>query len=141
MKKGVMSRISHILMLVAMFMLMGMRVVPHHHSECTTIATGPLPALHFCFGECVECERHDCSEEHNNSGELCYDASLLYYRAADQDAISIKKQSSSLLFAVFLLPVRMTDVLYEKHEWYDIHVFRHSVPVYSLQVLRGPPVA
>lgn len=137
----VVSRISHLFLSVAMIMLMGLRVVPHHHYKCGNAELLSLETVHFGFGECSECKHHDCGEEHGNSGEQCRDATLLYYRAAGNDELAVKKLPAPMLFAGLLSQVAITDVPSARQEWYDIHVFRHPSRVLSSFALRGPPVA
>ena len=135
---GLARKISYISVLVAIIMLMGMRVMPHHHCECST---GVISSVHFGFDDCDECTHHGCGEEDEHAGMLCYDASLFYHRFADDDTYIVKKFCTPLqFFVLWNMPV-LADVPTMPLHWCcsgELVPPERSICSFAL---RGPPVA
>ncbi len=136
--KGIMRKISYLFMLVAIFMLISMRVMPHHHCECSSSAAAPV---HFALGDCDKCEHHGCGEDEEHTGKLCYDASLFYYRLADENTFAVKKCFFPLQFIALLNISVVTDASAVHLQWPDSEDFTPPDRAVSSLALRGPPVA
>ncbi|MBR3915506.1 MAG: hypothetical protein IKJ49_00030 [Bacteroidaceae bacterium] len=136
--RGLMRKISYMLMLMAISMLMGMRVMPHHHCGCST---ADVASIHFGITECDKCEHHGCDEEEEHSGRLCYDASLFYFRLASDDTFVAKKSIFPIQLIALLNISALADMPAVKLQWSEFR--EHTPPEQELSTLalRGPPAA
>ena len=62
--KNILRKIAYTSVLMAMALLMGERIVPHHHCDESAIpGNASVGTIHFGYGECEECEhRHNRNE-------------------------------------------------------------------------------
>lgn len=135
---GLARKISYLFMLVAISMLMGVRVMPHHHCGCST---ADVASIHFGITGCDKCEHHGCDEEEEHSGKLCYDASLFCFRPAGDDTFVAKKPFSPIQFIALPDISALADMPAVKPQWSEF--WEHTPPEreFSTLALRGPPAA
>ena len=75
---------AYLFLLVAMTLLLGEKVVPHHHcvgvwAECCA----DIESVHFGYGDCEDCDGHDAGHAHDE--EHCCEDTPLYLRASGSD--------------------------------------------------------
>ena len=75
---------AYLVLLVAMTLLLGEKVVPHHHcvgvwAECSA----DIESVHFGYGDCEDCDGHDAGHAHDE--EHCCEDTPLYLRASGSD--------------------------------------------------------
>ena len=75
---------AYLFLLVAMTLLLGEKVVPHHHcvgvwAECCA----DIGSVHFGYGDCEDCDGHDAGHAHDE--EHCCEDTPLYLRASGSD--------------------------------------------------------
>ena len=136
------AKISYMVVLLAMIMFMGTRIVPHHHC-----ATATDSSVHFGFGDCDGCEHshgggHDCghNDAHSHSETPCFSDSQFFLRVYDNDTFIVKKISA--FQPAMLLPESLQayvptvqSVRYSDNEAPPL------IKVFSYNSLRAPPVA
>ena len=92
MKRGL-DKISYMVVLMAMIMFMGLRIVPHHH--CVISDGAPQRTMHIGFGECEGCGHGHADDEHDSdhqhSGKHCLNDSQFFIRLYDDDVLIVKK--------------------------------------------------
>ena len=129
---------AYLVLLVAMTLLLGEKVVPHHHcvgvwAECCA----DIDNVHFGYGDCDDCDGHDAGHAHDE--EQCCEDTPLYLRASGNDVHVEKRYLVSndnfIIPQQPLLPVSDTvaDCLFLWH----LKIPDVSVPCYAL---RAPPV-
>lgn len=134
-------KISYSVMLVATLLLMGVRLIPHHHCECIPDTIAHTRPIHFGLEDCDDCQNHGCSDRHGHSGKICHDASLFYNRVADDITFVAKKALQLPLYGDISVSSGISDMPVVRFEWYDIHAFKYYERYFSLHALRGPPAA
>ena len=136
------AKISYMVVLLAMIMFMGTRIVPHHHC-----ATATDSSVHFGFGDCDGCEHshgggHDCghNDAHSHSETPCFSDFKFFLRIYDDDTFIVKKisafQPAMLLpesLQAYALSVQL--VLCSDDE------IPPSIGISPFRSLRAPPVA
>ena len=75
---------AYLFLFVAMTLLLGEKVVPHHHcvgvwAECCA----DIGSVHFGYGDCEDCDGHDAGHAHDE--EHCCEDTPLYLRASGSD--------------------------------------------------------
>lgn len=137
--KNISRKIAYLLVLMAMVLLMGERLVPHHH--CVELHSGcctGVENVHFGYGDCEECAGNGAG--HSHSEEHCCDDTQLYLRVSGADIHFEKKyislNSGFLLPEQILLPVDDSCVPY----FFLWHLKIPDVAVLH-SALRAPPVA
>ena len=91
--KNVSRKIAYLLVLVAMVLLMGEKIVPHHH--CVELHSGcctGVESIHFGYGDCEECAGEGSGHSHGE--ERCCDDTQLYLRVPGADVHFEKKYIS-----------------------------------------------
>lgn len=90
--KRLFLRTAYLVVLMAMTLLMGERIVPHHHcAESPLYGSAAVGIIHFGYGECEECSHHHCDHGHSHSEEKCCDESQLLFRIAEDGNDLLKK--------------------------------------------------
>lgn len=129
---------AYLFLLVAMTLLLGEKVVPHHHcvgvwAECCA----DIGSVHFGYGDCEDCDGHDAGHAHDE--EHCCEDTPLYLRASGSD-VHVEKRylvsnDSFIIPQQPVLPVSdaVADCILLWHlKIPDIRVTYHA--------LRAPPV-
>ena len=140
--KKILRKIAYMSVLMAMTLLMGERIVPHHHCDESAISGyASAGTIHFGYGECEECEHRHCGDDHTHSEEKCCDDSQLLFRIAENGNDLIKKvitfnSSCFILFEQSPLPTA------HQHGFYSCYC-RLKIPDTGAPytALRAPPVA
>lgn len=135
--KTLFHKTAYLVVLMAMILLMGERLVPHHHCGEGSHVT---ETIHFGFGECHECEHAHTEDDHAHSEEQCCDDSQPLFRIADGDSNPVKKVLEPCDDS-FILPEPQ---LLASHTFssFSCHC-RFKIPDRSAPytALRAPPVA
>lgn len=124
--------------LMAMILLMGERIVPHHHCGEGASVAG---AVHFGYGECSECEHMHHGHSHTHTEEHCCDDSEYYSRQSSNETEFGKKflpQPLVCLAVVLLLPIQQPQRASLYSDSYILKIPDRGVCCPSL---RAPPVA
>ena len=139
------AKISYMVVLLAMIMFMGTRIVPHHH--CATSSETLLQTVHFGYGDCEGCEHshnneHNCGHDdaHSHSEAHCYSDSQFFLRVCDNDSFVVQKtlafQPAKLLPELFKVCVPNVQSV-----WCHAAETPPSIRVLPFRLLRAPPVA
>ena len=141
--KGLFRNIALYSVLMAFILLMGERVVPHHHCSGVSHSGKTLSYTHFGYGECDECgHSHGCDGHgHKHDEEQCCDGSEYYSRQGDNGTELCKKFPVQPLvcFAVpSLVPSSPQNENSKKETLYILKIPDRGVMSASL---RAPPVA
>ena len=136
--RNISDRISYIMVLLAMVLYVGLRIVPHHHCLCNDVQE-----THVGFGECGDCHHshHDEGDasEHPHSTLQCCNG--LQFCRCSEDEILVEKKS--LDYEHTLYTYVGSDIMYyptvltvKKQEppSFASEAHKHSSP------LRAPPV-
>ena len=75
-------KIAYILVLMAFAVLMGERVVPHHHCGEGFLCGTETAEIHFGYGECGHSH---CDDGHSHDEERCCDEVEYYSRPSDDE--------------------------------------------------------
>ena len=137
--KNVSRKIAYLLVLVAMVLLMGEKIVPHHH--CVELHSGcctGVESIHFGYGDCEECAGEGSGHSHGE--ERCCDDTQLYLRVPGADVHFEKKYIS--FNNSFILPEQIVLSVEDSHVPY-ICLWHLKIPdVWVPNTgLRAPPVA
>lgn len=136
--KSILRKIAYMLVLIAMVLLMGEMLVPHHHCVEMTAGVG-VESVHFGYGDCKECD--GCESEHSHSGDSCCDDTQLYFRSVGEDS-HLDKKFLLLSNPFFIQPEQMLS--FDSHVCCTYNIlYRLKVPDVgaSFTSLRAPPVA
>ena len=135
------AKLSYIVVLLAMIMFMGTRLVPHHH--CAISSETLSHTVHFGFGDCEGCEHdRDCEHDdtHSHSETHCFSDSHFFLRVYENDSFVLQKtlafQPAMLLPEQFKLYVPNVQTV-----WCSADETPPSIRVFSFRSLRAPPVA
>lgn len=139
MKRGI-DKISYMLVLVAMIMFMGARIVPHHH--CGADFGAQQHAMHIGFDDCECCghEHQDSDNGHTHSGAHCFSDSQFFLRLYDDHQFVVKKTFN--LQPAMLLPE--LPLCFPKQcviAWCQYDTEPPVQRYYTFGALRAPPVA
>ena len=137
--KNVSRKIAYLLVLVAMVLLMGEKIVPHHH--CVELHTGcctGVERVHFGYGDCEECACEGAGHSHGE--ERCCDDTQLYLRVQGADVHFEKKYIS--FNNGFILPEQIVLSVEDSRVPY-ISFWHLKIPDVWVPYtgLRAPPVA
>ncbi len=137
--KNVSRKIAYLLVLVAMVLLMGEKIVPHHH--CVELHSGcctGVESIHFGYGDCEECAGEGSGHSHGE--ERCCDDTQLYLRVPGADVHFEKKYIS--FNNSFILPEQIVLSVEDSHVPY-ICLWHLKIPdVWVPHTgLRAPPIA
>ena len=137
--KNVSRKIAYLLVLVAMVLLMGEKIVPHHH--CVELHSGcctGVERVHFGYGDCEECAGEGSGHSHGE--ERCCDDTQLYLRVPGADVHFEKKYIS--FNNSFILPEQIVLSVEDSRVPY-ICLWHLKIPdVWVPNTgLRAPPVA
>ena len=129
---------AYLFLLVAMTLLLGEKVVPHHHcvgvwAECCADIEG----VHFGYGDCEDCDGHDAGHAHDE--EHCCEDTPLYLRASGSD-VHVEKRylvsnDSFIIPQQPVLPV--SDAVADCILLWHLKIPDIRVPYHAL---RAPPV-
>ena len=137
--RNVSRKIAYLLVLVAMVLLMGEKIVPHHH--CVELHAGcctGVESIHFGYGDCEECAGEGSGHSHGE--ERCCDDTQLYLRVPGADVHFEKKYIS--FNNGFILPEQIVLSVEDSHVPY-ICLWHLKIPDVWVPYtgLRAPPVA
>lgn len=129
---------AYLFLLVAMTLLLGEKVVPHHHcvgvwAECCA----DIGSVHFGYGDCEDCDGHDAGHAHDE--EHCCEDTPLYLRASGSD-VHVEKRylvsnDSFIIPQQPVLPV--SDAVADCILLWHLKIPDVRVPYHAL---RAPPV-
>lgn len=129
---------AYLFLLVAMTLLLGEKVVPHHHcvgvwAECCA----DIGSVHFGYGDCEDCDGHDAGHAHDE--EHCCEDTPLYLRASGSD-VHVEKRylvsnDSFIIPQQPVLPV--SDAVADCILLWHLKIPDIRVPYHAL---RAPPV-
>ena len=129
---------AYLVLLVAMTLLLGEKVVPHHHcvgvwAECCA----DIGSVHFGYGDCEDCDGHDAGHAHDE--EHCCEDTPLYLRASGSD-VHVEKRylvsnDSFIIPQQPVLPV--SDAVADCILLWHLKIPDVRVPYHAL---RAPPV-
>ena len=129
---------AYLFLLVAMTLLLGEKVVPHHHcvgvwAECCV----DIESVHFGYGDCEDCDGHDAGHAHDE--EHCCEDTPLYLRASGSD-VHVEKRylvsnDSFIIPQQPVLPV--SDAVADCILLWHLKIPDIRVPYHAL---RAPPV-
>lgn len=129
---------AYLFLFVAMTLLLGEKVVPHHHcvgvwAECCA----DIGSVHFGYGDCEDCDGHDAGHAHDE--EHCCEDTPLYLRASGSD-VHVEKRylvsnDSFIIPQQPVLPV--SDAVADCILLWHLKIPDVRVPYHAL---RAPPV-
>ena len=136
-------KMAYFAVLMAMMLLMGERLVPHHHCEGCSVSYGSVAeTIHFGFGECEECEHAHCGHSHDHTDGDCCDGSQQYFRIADNN-VQLDKKPVVPLYSLYLLQPELQLQSPGHTRSYNTFHYRLRIPDVTVlhAALRAPPVA
>lgn len=139
--KGLFRKTALLAVLAAFIMLVGARVVPHHHCGGASLSGGTAVATHFGYGVCEECSHSRCCGGHEHDSSRCCDDTEYYSRqAGDEEELCLKTFVQQPLCIASLPSVQFCNLFVKSpvRLFYNLKIPDRGV---TFVPLRAPPVA
>ena len=141
--KGLLRKTALFSVLVAFAVLMGERIVPHHHCGEDLPAGNVVAVTHFGYGECGECEHAHGADGHGHEHdeEQCCGDTEFYTRQSDNGPDLIKKALLQPLISIAVPSLLSASPQYSNSDEEFLYILRIPDRGTMSASLRAPPVA
>lgn len=139
--KNIFRNIALFSVLMAFVVLMGEKVVPHHHCGEVLPSGKVMAVTHFGYGECGDCEHSHGDGHHDHDKEQCCDDTEYYSRQVDHGVELSKKLFAQPLISFAVPQLRFDALLQGNSPRGDFYILKIPDRGVRCNSLRAPPVA